>query len=169
MAQDNVLWSYDDQRLMIHSHYHNLRRTFHITTLAERKFWPSPIAFAWIMADRRIKKPMRCEYYGILAICVLGLGLQVWLLVKEFFQTSVPIITQNFDDMFVPPAVTICIPWKYSVTKSEWLSFIIHVLQSPIYNDAFKALANWTGMEYFERIKLANYHGCKRILKSANE
>lgn len=89
---------------------------------------------SWItMADRRAEKPMRCEYLLFLAFCVLGLACQVWLLASEFTRSSLPLITQDFEDRDVLPAITVCIPIKYSVYQLEWLNYLEGILESGTY------------------------------------
>jgi hypothetical protein len=118
------------------------------------------------MVDERAAKPMRIEYHIFLAVCVLGLTAQVWLLANEFTRSSLPIITQEFEGNDVPPATTLCFPWKYSIPKSEWFNYMGHILEAPTIGDALK-LVNKSEMNAHAPHMVKIFDGCKSQLELA--
>lgn len=101
---------------------------------------------------------MRCEYFLFLAFCVIGLALQIWLLVNEFTRSSLPLITQKFENGDVLPAVTVCFPLDFSVQKTEWLNYLEHILESPAEYEAVKF--TYTSVMTVED-SVKHYDGCK--------
>lgn len=86
---------------------------------------------------------MRCEYYGFMVFCAIGLGAQVWWLANEFTRSSLPLITRDFGHEDVLPAITVCIPLKYTVQKSEWLNYLVSMFESFAYDEALKQSKDW--------------------------
>lgn len=109
------------------------------------------------MADESSNKFVRCEYHLFMVFCVIGLAFQIWLLASEFTQSSLPLITKDTGDEQVLPAITVCIPIEFSVSKSEFLNYLAQILESPAYE---KELKDYMSSFYYDI-----YQKCKSRLE----
>lgn len=63
------------------------------------------------------------EWACFILACSAGLAYQVFILYGEITAASVPIISYEFDNIDVPPAITLCLKWPTFVYKRRALPF----------------------------------------------
>lgn len=108
------------------------------------------------MADGSSNKLVKYEYHLFMVLCFIGLAFQIWLLGLEFTQSSLPLITSHTAKRDILPAITLCIPFRFSVQRSDLAKYMAHILESPVLD---KAVKTDVGRNYgFERY-------CKRRLE----